>query len=79
VKQSGFSQANGRDAGIAAYGLMQALMVSLVDKGTISMTEGADIIERAGQTLRRRSEDFGRAAAILDQEAVFWRIVTVDH
>jgi hypothetical protein len=72
AKSAGFAAANSDDAAIAAYALVQSLMASFVERGVLSPSDASDVIERASRALRRRSDDFERAAAILDQEARFW-------
>jgi hypothetical protein len=70
---AGFAKMGDRDAALAAYALVQSLMVSLVEKGAISMAEGVAIIERASLTLRKGCDGFEAAAAILDKEVKLWR------
>ena len=72
-RKGGFSKADSRDTAIASYALMQSLMVTLVAKQALTVAEGAEVLSRAAGTLRRRSSDFEKAAAMLDQEAAFWR------
>jgi hypothetical protein len=71
--ESGVSGKKALDAAMATYALLQSLMVNLVEKGALSLTEGAAVIERASLTLRQRCDGFEAAAAILDEQAKMWR------
>jgi len=73
TRRKAVARTDGRAAGIAAYAVVQSLMISLVETNVLSMIDGAAIIERAAANLRRRSSSFAAAAALLDQEAAFWR------
>ena len=72
AKQAGFAPSSGDDAAFAAYALIQSTIAVLVEKDTLDAAEAAALLRRASASLRRRSERFAKAAALLDQEARFW-------
>jgi hypothetical protein len=72
-KAPGSSDAKCLDTAMAAYALVQVLMARMVEKGAISMTEAAEVIETASRTLRKHFDEFEAAAEMLDAQAKLWR------